>query len=372
MTREVDVVVLGAGAAGLATAACLRRRGLDPVVLDRGDHVGQVWHERYDRLHLHTPRVQSALPGLRLPAGAGRWVARDDFAAYLAGYAQVHRIRPQFGHDVERVVRRGGRWDVRTSAGSFRVRELVVATGHANSPALPDWGRGSVRVVHSAAYRNPGRLGARSVLVAGAGNSGAEIVVDLLEHGVADVLWSVRTPPPVVPRSLGPVPATLLTIVQQPFPTALVDPLSRWAAARSVGDLSAHGLPPARIGPVARTRTTGEPPVIDVGIVAALRAGRVRVVPAVTRLEGADVVLAEGSRHRPDVVVAATGFSPALGFLEHPDLLDRSGRPRTHGGASTPGAPGLRFVGFRVPARGALFEAGRDARAAARAITRRA
>ncbi len=77
---DADVLVIGAGPAGLAAAACLRRRGIDTVVVDRGDAVGDSWRARYARLHLHTPRVQSALPGLRMPPEYGRWVAKDDVA----------------------------------------------------------------------------------------------------------------------------------------------------------------------------------------------------------------------------------------------------------------------------------------------------
>ncbi len=81
------VVIVGAGAAGLATAASLLRRGVKPLVLDRGERVGQSWADRYDRLHLHTARVQSQLPGLPIPRAAGPWVSRDDFVTYLQAYA---------------------------------------------------------------------------------------------------------------------------------------------------------------------------------------------------------------------------------------------------------------------------------------------
>src|SRR5690348_13735841 len=74
-TMEANVLVIGAGPAGLAVAACLKRRGVEPLVVDRGNGVGDSWAARYDRLHLHTPRVQSALPGLRMPKRFGRWVS---------------------------------------------------------------------------------------------------------------------------------------------------------------------------------------------------------------------------------------------------------------------------------------------------------
>ena len=77
---DAEVLVVGAGPAGLAVAACLLRRGIDTLVVDRGESVGETWRSRYDRLHLHTPRIQSSLPGVRIPGRFGRWVAKDDMA----------------------------------------------------------------------------------------------------------------------------------------------------------------------------------------------------------------------------------------------------------------------------------------------------
>src|ERR1700710_697987 len=111
---DADVLVVGAGPAGLATAACLRRRGVDVLVVDRGTAVGDSWRARYDRLPLHTPRIQSALPGLRMPRRYGRWVARDDMAEYLGEYAHHHGIRPRFGVEVRRLERDGASWKAET------------------------------------------------------------------------------------------------------------------------------------------------------------------------------------------------------------------------------------------------------------------
>ena len=104
---DADVLVVGAGPAGLAVAACLRKRGVDVRVVDRGSAVGDSWRKRYDRLHLHTPRVQSALPGLRMPRRLGRWVAKDDVAAYLADYARHHDLSPRLGTEVLRLEQDG-------------------------------------------------------------------------------------------------------------------------------------------------------------------------------------------------------------------------------------------------------------------------
>src|SRR5688500_13342937 len=114
---DAEVLVVGAGPAGLAVAACLRKQGVEPLVVDRGWAVGASWRGRYDRLHLHTPRVQSALPGMRIPRTFGRWVAKDDMAEYLRAYAARHGIEPRFGTEVQRLERVDGSWAALTSDG---------------------------------------------------------------------------------------------------------------------------------------------------------------------------------------------------------------------------------------------------------------
>jgi putative flavoprotein involved in K+ transport len=369
---DADVLVVGAGPAGLATAACLRRRGIEALVVDRGTAVGESWRTRYDRLHLHTPRIQSALPGMRLPRRYGRWVAKDDLADYLEQYAQRAGVKPRFGTEVGRIDRDGGGWRVETDGDPLRVRQVVLACGYNRDPVQPAWpGQEGFPgpVVHASAYANPAPYRGQEVLVVGAGNTGAEIAADLAESGAATVWLAVRTPPNVIPRQLGPVPLTLLAVTQDAAPAWLVDPVNRFLQRVFVGDLTRYGLPAAPAGVVAQMRATGVTPTIDVGLVAQLRAGRVTPVAAVERFDGADVVLADGTRLCPDAVVAATGYSTALEpMVGHLGVLDERGRPRVHGRHTVPGVAGLRFVGILNPLKGLLFQIRLDARAAAAGI----
>ena len=371
---DADVLVVGAGPAGLATAACLRRRGIEPLVVDRGSAVGQSWRSRYDRLHLHTPRVQSALPGLRIPRRYGRWVAKDDMAEYLGEYAEHAGVRPRFGTEVRRIVRDGDGWCTETDAGPLRTRQVVLACGYNREPVEPSWpGQDTFRgpLLHASRYANPAPFRGQDVLVVGAGNTGAEIAADLAEQGAATVWLAVRTPPNVVPRQLGPVPLTLLAITQDSAPAWLVDPVNRFLQRRFVGDLTRYGLPAAPAGVVAQMRATGVTPTIDVGMVAQLQAGRVTPVAAVERFDDGDVVLSDGTRLSPDAVIAATGYRTALEpLVGHLGVLDDHGRPRAHGRHTVASAPGLRFVGIANPLKGLLLQIGLDARAAARAIAR--
>src|SRR6478735_396647 len=136
---DAQVLVVGAGPAGLSVAACLRRKGVDALVLDRGEAAGDSWRHRYDRLHLHTPRIQSALPGLRMPASLGKWVAKDDMADYVRGYAQHHGVEPRFRTEVQRLERTVGLWTAHTDRGEVTARQVVIATGYNQSPIRPAW-----------------------------------------------------------------------------------------------------------------------------------------------------------------------------------------------------------------------------------------
>jgi len=369
---DADVLVVGAGPAGLAVAACLRRRGVDVLVVDRGSAVGDSWRARYDRLHLHTPRVQSALPGLRVPRRFGRWVAKDDVAAYLRQYADHHAIAPRFGTEVRHLERDGDAWVAHTDATPLRVRQVVIATGFNRTPVAPDWpGQDSFGgdLRHAAAYSNAAKYRDRDVLVVGAGNTGAEIAADLAESGARTVWLAVRTPPNVVTRQLGPVPTTLLAISMDYSPAWLADPINRFLQRVFVGDLTRYGLPAPRSGVVSQMRATGVTPTIDVGLIAELRAGRVTPVAALTRFEGDEAVLADGTRLSPDAVIAATGYTTGLApMVGHLGVLDVRGRPRANGATSA--APGLRFVGLSSPLKGLLLQINLDARAAGRAIAR--
>jgi cation diffusion facilitator CzcD-associated flavoprotein CzcO len=371
---ENEVLVLGAGPAGLAVAGCLVTRGVPTSVLDAGAAVGDSWRQRYDRLHLHTPRIQSGLPGLRPPRSGGRWLAKDDYAAYLAGYARRHGIEPELGVVAERVDRTGDGYTVSTDAGPRQAATVVVATGYQRVPVVPAWpGTENFRgeLLHSSGYRSPAPYRGKRVLVVGTGNSGAEIAADLAEQDADEVWLSCRTPPHVIRRQTGPIPTTILGIPNQYLPAGLVDPVSRQLARLTAPDLAPYGLPRPTTGLKSQFLRTSVVPLIDVGLVAQLYVGRVQVVPAVASFGAAGVVLSDGRELEVDVVVAATGYRRGLeDLVGHLGVLDADGAPRVHGARTHPDAPGLHFIGMLPTMAGMLFQINRDARATARQIGR--
>jgi putative flavoprotein involved in K+ transport len=362
------IAVVGAGPAGLACAATLQRQGEDVVVFERDD-VGAAWTTRYDRLHLHTVRWLSCLPGYRIPRSFGKWPSRDRVIEYLQRYAERADIDVRTGVEVERIDRAGSAWQVATADGLVAADRVVVATGHSNAPYVPDWlGLFAGEIIHSADYRNPVPYVGSRVLVVGAGNSGAEIAADLADGGAAEVFLAVRTPPSIVRRDTLGFPSQVLGIATSHLPVPAVDRIASTIRRVSIPDLTQQGFEaPARpYSDFLRRRVI---PILDVGIVDAVRSGRVRIVAALDGFEENTAVLVDATRLEVDAVIAATGYRPALEpLVGHLGVLDERGEPLVHAAQEHPHAPGLHFVGYQVTLGGTFRLVGIEAKQLARAL----
>ncbi|WP_329614574.1 NAD(P)/FAD-dependent oxidoreductase [Streptomyces brevispora] len=376
LTEDRPVYVIGGGPGGLAAAAALRAQGQRAVVLEKSADVGASWRRHYDRLHLHTTRRWSSLPGLAMPRRFGRWVSRDNVVRYLEKYTEHHELEVVTGVEVSRVDRApdGTGWRLTATGGrELTGRAVVVATGFNHTPRIPDWsGRDTFtgELVHAADYRNPAPYAGKDVLVVGVGNTGAEIAVDLVEGGASRVRLAVRTVPHILRRSTAGWPAQGTGILVRRLPVALVDRAGGLMTRVSMPDLAEQGLPRPDTGLYSRVKD-GAIPVQDVGLIDAVKSGRVVPVAAVESFDGDAVVLADGTRITPDAVIAATGYLRSLeGLVGHLGVLDARGRPVVHGGRTPKQAPGLYFTGFTNPISGMLRELARDAEKIARKLAR--
>jgi putative flavoprotein involved in K+ transport len=346
-----EAVVAGAGPAGLATAAVLKRRGFDVLVIERGPAVGMRWRERYEGLRLNTMRVFSTLPGYRFPRRYGRYPRREDFVEYLERYTAHHGLEIRFGTELRRVERTdGGDWLLETGDVPLVARYAVVATGYDALPSMPEWpGRESFsgELIHASEFRAAAPYRGRDVLIVGAGNSGIDIAGHLLDAG-AEVSLAMRTPPNLFPRDWGPFPLQPLGIIGEHQPARISDAIGFQMQKRIFGDLTEHGIPRAPEGYESKFRRTLVGAAIDDGFVAALKAGRTRVVAPVERFDGREVALTDGSRLTPDAVICATGYRRGLEpMVGHLGVLRRDGLPvRYKGAPELPAAPRLYFAGF--------------------------
>jgi len=366
------VVVIGAGPAGLAVAACLKRRGVEVTVLERGAAVGSAWRGHYERLRLHTDRRHSGLPHLPIPSRAGRYPPRESVVAYLERYVEEHGIEPLFEAEVRRVFRSDGAWKVVHARGSRRAGEVVVATGFTDEPVRPRWpGEESFPgpVLHSSDYRTGEPFSGLRVLVVGFGNSAGEIALDLAEHGASPDL-SVRSPVNILPREILGIPILALAIPLSFLPPRLADALSAPLLRLAVGSYDELGLRKSPKGPFRQIREDGRIPLIDVGTVELLREGGVGVRPGLVGFDSERVRFDDGSSGAYDAVVAGTGFRPSFHqYLEGAgEVTDEDGVPRKSGRETA--LPGLYFCGFFLSPTGMLREIGLEARRIAREIVR--
>lgn len=359
-----DVVVVGAGPAGLAVAGALAERGVSATVLEAGDAVGAEWRSHYPFLRLHTTRRDSSLPGWPLPRGGDRYPGRDELAAYLEGY--VARLEG-IGVDlrlrcpVRAVRRRGDRWEVEAGCGTLLARHVVVAAGYNRKPVRPELpgeeGFGGP-VLHGSQWADLGEGAGRRVLVVGLGNTGADLVEALCRAG-AEVAVAVRGPLHLVPLELAglnwrtwyrvaPGAAFLVGRLGGP-PLRRLAPLLAarfWSLLQRLrfGDLERLGLRLQGHREIVAHWNARRPPLTSGPFLDRLRSGQVRVLPAAVGFAAGAVRLADGGSHRCDAVVLATGFRPALEDLLAAEALPPQGGWPPDG---RPGPlPGLWFCGY--------------------------
>lgn len=357
MSRDRHVAVVGAGPSGLAVARELgHRHAIDTVVLDKADAPAVAWRTRYDNFRLNTNGFLSHLPGQRIPVTAGRWPTKEDMVRYFDRYVQQQNIPLQLRCEVNRIDCTQDGWRLDTSAGEIRAPAVVLATGRYCTPVIPSWPglpKFPGEVVHSADFRNAWPFRGRDVLVAGAGNSGADIAVALADSGARKIWLAVRTPPHLVPRAIGPVPSDLFLELFARAPAATVDPVVGYFNRLSWGDLSAFGFGRPPLGLKATVEQRGRIPTLADELIDVVRAGRVEVVAAIERFRSGSVVLADGTSLSPEAIIAATGFRTELGSLVgHLGVLDAQGDPR--GGFASHLGDGLFAIGYGIPPNGPL------------------
>ena len=331
------VIVIGAGPAGLAVAASLGRRGVRAVVLERADDVGASWRRHYERLHLHTTRRWSGLPGFPIPRALrpmGRPRGRRRLPRDVRRAPPARRAHRRRRSSASRGRGTAAGWSRPSAGESFTGSTVVVATGYNHTPVPPQWPGVETlpgELVHASAYRNAEPYRGKDVLVVGAGNTGSR---------------SRSTSPRAARRACGSPSGRRRTSSDARTSAGLrrapgsscgtcrsrsVDRIAAVVARVEVPDLSSYGLPRPTTGLYSRV-SEGSVPLQDVGLIAAVQARRSSRSPRSSRSTTARVVLADGSRVTPDVVVAATGYrrglEPLVGDL---DVLDDRGLPRVHG-----------------------------------------
>lgn len=321
MTTQIDVVVIGGGQAGLATAYFLRRAGIGYVVLDDQSAPGGAWRHTWDSLHLFSPAQWSSLPGWQMPASQEAYPSRNEVIDYMTRYEDRYQIPVRRSVHVESVSHAQDGLLVTTDSGQWLAKAVVSATGTWSAPYIPDYpGREIFRArqIHSAQYRRSDQLHGQDVLVVGGGNSGAQILAEVSE--VCKATWVTLHEPVFLPDDVDG---------QVLFERAT----ARWKALRD-------GLtPPVPVGGLG-----------DIVMVPPVREARERGILISRRpfshFDADGVVWDDGSRSHVDVVIWCTGFRPALNHLGPLQLRVVDGAPRTGGTTRSNDVAGLWLVGY--------------------------
>lgn len=370
---DPSVIIVGAGPAGLAVGAGLKRAAVAFLLLEQSDHVGAAWHRHYDRLHLHSDKAHSALPFLAFPREYPRYPSRAQVIDYLEAYARRFELEPKLGQRVLEARLADGRWQVQTENSSYEAPNLVVATGCNREPYLPAWpGQAAFRgsVLHSSQYRNGASLKDKRVLVVGFGNSGGEIAIDLHEHGAHPTV-AVRGPVNVIPRELLGIPIVAIAGFQSSLPPRLTDALNGLILRVVVGDLTPYGLRKLPMGPATQIRRHARIPLLDVGTIDLIKRGQIAVRPGVQRFTETGVVFDDETHEDFGAVILATGYRPRVdAFLKDASAaVDSNGTPLSSGREAA--LPGLYFCGYSVSPIGMLRDIAREAQQIAGQIAAR-
>jgi putative flavoprotein involved in K+ transport len=315
---SLDVIVVGAGQAGLSLAWHLKRQRRRFVVIDAAQELGHAWRSRWDSLRLFTPTQYDALPGMDFPGPADTYPTKDQVADYLTAYAARFELPVLLNTAATRLEQTADGFAVHTTQGTLRARQVVVATGPFQTPVIPgvagDLDRDVVQL-HSADYRNPGQLPPGPVLVVGAGNSGLQIADELA--GSRPVTLAVGATSPQLPQRI------------------LGRDLFWWLTRLGVLDKTAD----SRLA--RRVRARGD--LVIGSSVKALRGRGVAVGPRVVSCSAEGVTFADGLRLSPRSVIWATGFRSDYSWIEVPGVLD-GGMPVHRRGVTD--VPGLFFLGL--------------------------
>lgn len=375
-----DVLVIGAGPAGLAAAYHLERAGIPYTIAERTHEIAPTWAHLYPSLRLNTGSFVSHLPGQRIPLKHGIYMTGRDFYAYVRDYAARHPFKIAFGVTVTRVTptEQDGRhgWRVDTSAGTAWFPFVIVASGRFSNPYLPPIpGMADFpgAILHASAYHGAEPFAGQRVIVAGSGPSGVDIALELQHTAARPVRLAVRSDIVIARRYPYGLPDTVWQLLVRTFVPA------RWRKAvlnkivyQGYADAPSIGV---ALAPNRTDRRGTSAPVRGRDLIDAVQAGAIQPVAGIAAF-GADgcVHLLDGTAHAVDTAILSTGYRPAIDYLDFPYTTDADGWPvrvstEVEGGlTAVAGVTGLYLVGRFYRGLGPLNNIRHEAASAVREI----
>ncbi|XP_009782408.1 indole-3-pyruvate monooxygenase YUCCA6-like [Nicotiana tabacum] len=353
-------VIVGAGPSGLAAAACLKEKGIPSLVLERSNCIASLWQlKTYDRLRLHLPKQFCELPLMSFPNDFPTYPTKQQFIKYLEHYAKTFDIRPVFNQSVvcANYDRNLGLWRVKTETKTttttteYVSRWLIVATGEnaeAVVPGIEGMEEFGGSIMHTSLYKSGEIFRGKKVLVVGCGNSGMEVCLDLCNHDASPSLV-VRDTVHVLPREmLGKSTFGLSMWLLKWLPIRLVDRFLLIISRLLLGDTARLGLDRPEIGPLELKNLSGKTPVLDVGTLAKIKSGDIKVCPGIRTLKHQKVEFENGETENFDAIILATGYkSNVPSWLKEKEMFsEKDGLPKRPFPNGWKGECGLYAVGF--------------------------
>lgn len=370
MLTTTHTIIIGAGAAGLASAACLQKEGIDFIILEKCPQAATAWRNHYDRLHLHTSKKWSALPFKRFDSDLPKYPSRQDVVEYLDNYVKEMNVHPLYNTEVLSVHKEKDNWITETNNGAYQSGYVIIATGMNNKPAIPELvGLSSFKgkVLHSSQYKNGAAITGRNVLIVGFGNSGCEQAICLHEHGAHPSLC-VRSAVNVLPRDIFGFPVLEIGKLTSILPAKMADKINAPLIRMLVGDIRKLGLRKSKYGPREQIEKQKRIPLLDIGTIKLIRQGHIKVYGDIVKIEGNSIYFEDNRQGDFDAIILATGYRHNLESFLNPayNRMDDLNKPISK--QSWFGKDGLYFCGFYVSPMGMLREIGTEARKIAKDI----
>ncbi len=367
-----EVLVIGAGPAGISSAYYLTRAGIPYRLVDRADVPASTWANLYPTLELNTAGFVSHLPGRRIPLSYGVFPSGKQFYRYILAYLEQHPLRIEYGVEVTRVAPEGEGWRVETNKDSDVYPAVILATGRFGSPYMPNIPSQesfSGQLIHAHDFHAPESFAGKRVLVVGSGPSGVDIAVALVGHAAKPVYLAIRSDILVARKFPYGLPNTAWQILLYPLPERIRKPLIDRIVYQGYGDMGDLGMKFAR----NRDQRLGtSAPVRGHELIDAVRAGAIKPVNGLARLHGRCAVLDDTTQHEVDTVILGTGYRPVIDFLDFPYQMDEDGwhlqiDKQTY---QVEGCPGLYLVGWYYRGLGPLHNIRHEARTVVQQIRR--
>ena len=368
--KETNTLIVGASISGLASAACLQKKGIEYTIIEKETQIATPWHNHYERLHLHTNKGLSNLPYKKFGKTIPRYPSRRQVIEYLEDYQRAFDIHPIFNCRAESIKRESDYWITETNNGGFRSKNLVLATGPYGKPKafnLKNIESFPGRLLHSCRYKTGREFTGQKVLVIGFGNSACEIAIDLYEQGATPSM-SVRSPVNIIPRDILGIPILRLSLLLSKFPPRLADAINAPLLRILFGDITKLGLKKMPYGVFKQIQKDKEIPLLDIGTIKHIRKGHISIYNNIEYVEGNTVHFADGKKEDFDAIITAIGYYPDFAEFLHVDNVRAEDLKMSTDRQKYFGKDGLYSCGFWIGPTGVIRQISLDAQMIAKDI----